>query len=334
MGCVTQVGEQGWNVGRMARARRGLARDRLRDDRRPAVRLLDADELQRGRRRPAGPARRRRLGGGRDDVARPDGLERRRHLGPAARALADRAAGDLGRGDRRGVEDLARGARRVLARVAPARDRRERRRAASSARSCRSRSRARAARRARSFAVDETPRRDTSARSSPRSLPAFLPDGMVTAGNSSQICDGAAAVLIASEEAATRLGLEPRGRFVSFGLSGVDPHRMLHGNPRGVREGARARPGSRWDDIAVIEVNEAFASVALQFMRDTGLERALGGRQPERRRDLARPSARRDRRADDGDAAERARAPRRALRRRVACASASGMAIAGVIERF
>src|SRR6266542_2894183 len=62
--------------------------------------------------------------------------------------------------------------------------------------------------------------------------PAFLPDGKVTAGNSSQICDGAAAVLVASEPAASRLGLEPRARFVAFGLAGVDPHRMLHGNPQ------------------------------------------------------------------------------------------------------
>jgi acetyl-CoA acyltransferase len=123
---------------------------------------------------------------------------------------------------------------------------------------------------ATSFAVDETPRRDTSAEKLASLAPAFLPEGVVTAGNSSQICDGAAAVLIASESAASRLGLEPRARFVSFGLSGVDPHRMLHGNPEACAK-ALAKAGLTWDDIAVIEVNEAFASVALQFMRDTGL---------------------------------------------------------------
>src|SRR5205085_6415641 len=85
------------------------------------------------------------------------------------------------------------------------------------------------------FAVDETPRRDTSAEALAALQPAFVPDGKVTAGNSSQICDGAAAVLIASEGACSRLGLEPRARFVSFGLAGVDPHRMLHGNPEGCR---------------------------------------------------------------------------------------------------
>jgi acetyl-CoA acyltransferase len=121
------------------------------------------------------------------------------------------------------------------------------------------------------FAVDETPRADTSAEALAALQPAFVPDGRVTAGNSSQICDGAAAVLIASESAVSRLGLEPRARFVSFGLAGVDPHRMLHGNPEACAK-ALARAGLAWDDIAVIEVNEAFASVVLQFARDAGLE--------------------------------------------------------------
>jgi acetyl-CoA acetyltransferase family protein len=121
------------------------------------------------------------------------------------------------------------------------------------------------------LAVDETPRRDTSAEALAALKPAFLPDGKVTAGNSSQICDGAAAVLIASAAAAARLGLAPRARFVSFGLAGVDPHRMLHGNPEACAR-ALARAGLRWDDVEVIEVNEAFASVALQFMQDAGIE--------------------------------------------------------------
>jgi acetyl-CoA acyltransferase len=121
------------------------------------------------------------------------------------------------------------------------------------------------------FDVDETPRRDTSLEALAALEPSFLPDGKVTAGNSSQICDGAAAVLIASEAASSRLALEPRARFVSFGLAGVDPRRMLHGNPQACAA-ALARAGLGWDDIAVIEVNEAFASVALQFMRDAHLE--------------------------------------------------------------
>src|SRR5436190_19665921 len=121
------------------------------------------------------------------------------------------------------------------------------------------------------FAVDETPRADTSPEALAALAPAFRPDGKVTAGNSSQICDGAAAVLVASDLACSRLGLDPRARFVSFGLAGVDPRLMLHGNPLS-SERALARAGLGWDDIGVIEVNEAFASVALQFMRDTGLD--------------------------------------------------------------
>jgi acetyl-CoA acyltransferase len=127
--------------------------------------------------------------------------------------------------------------------------------------------------------VDETPRADTSLEALAALKPAFLPDGKVTAGNSSQICDGAAAVLVASEAACSRLGLEPRGRFVSFGLVGVDPRLMLHGNPQAC-EWALERAGLGWDDVAVVEVNEAFASVALQFMRDAGLEERWGDVNP------------------------------------------------------
>jgi acetyl-CoA acyltransferase len=129
------------------------------------------------------------------------------------------------------------------------------------------------------FAVDETPRADTSPEALAGLAPAFLPDGKVTAGNSSQICDGAAAVLVASEAVCSRLGLEPRARFVSFGLAGVDPRLMLHGNPQ-ASERALARAGLGWEDIAVTEVNEAFASVALQFLRDAGLEERAGDVNP------------------------------------------------------
>jgi acetyl-CoA acyltransferase len=129
------------------------------------------------------------------------------------------------------------------------------------------------------FGVDETPRADTSPEALAALAPAFLPDGKVTAGNSSQVCDGAAAVLVASESACSRLGLEPRARFVSFGLAGVDPRLMLHGNPKAC-ERALARAGLGWDDVAVIEVNEAFASVVLQFMRDAGLEERWGDLNP------------------------------------------------------
>jgi acetyl-CoA acyltransferase len=124
------------------------------------------------------------------------------------------------------------------------------------------------------FAIDEAPRRETSAAALAALPPAFRPDGVVTAGNSSQIVDGAAAVLIASEAAATRLGLEPRARFLSFGLAGVDPVRMLHGNPQAMQK-ALAKAGLTLDEMSVIEVNEAFASVVLQTAKDLHLEERM-----------------------------------------------------------
>jgi len=129
------------------------------------------------------------------------------------------------------------------------------------------------------LAVDEAPRRDTSAEALAALRPAFDPEGVVTAGNSSQIVDGSAAVLITSESAAARLGLEPRGRFVSFGLAGVDPTRMLHGNPIAMRR-ALDKAGLSLDDVSVIEVNEAFATVVLQTVHDLHLEERMGDVNP------------------------------------------------------
>jgi len=129
------------------------------------------------------------------------------------------------------------------------------------------------------FAVDEAPRRETSAEALASLKPAFRPNGVVTAGNSSQIVDGSAAVLIASETAVKRLGLQPRARFVSFGIAGVDPTRMLHGNPQAM-EKAVAKAGLTMDDMGVIEVNEAFASVVLQTAKDLHLEQRMADINP------------------------------------------------------
>jgi acetyl-CoA acyltransferase len=118
--------------------------------------------------------------------------------------------------------------------------------------------------------TDEAVRRETTLEKLASLQPAFVEGGKITAGNSSSIVDGAAAVLIASEESVSRLGLTPRGRFLGFGIAGVDPTLMLHGNPEACAK-ALAKAGLTWDDIAVIEVNEAFASVVLQFLADTGL---------------------------------------------------------------
>ena len=117
--------------------------------------------------------------------------------------------------------------------------------------------------------ADEGVREGTTAESLAGLKPAFKPDGKVTAGNSSQICDGASAALIMSEEKATELGLTPRARFHTFALAGVDPVTMLTG-PIPATQKAIARSGLSMDDIDLFEVNEAFASVVLAWNKDTG----------------------------------------------------------------
>ncbi len=103
--------------------------------------------------------------------------------------------------------------------------------------------------------------------------PVFREDGRLTAGNSSQISDGAAALLIASEAAAARLGLRPRARFHTFALAGVDPIEGLSG-PIPATRTALARAGLELDDIGLFEVSEAFASVPLAWARDLGADLA------------------------------------------------------------
>ena len=97
--------------------------------------------------------------------------------------------------------------------------------------------------------------------------PAFREGGKVTAGNSSQITDGASAALIMSEEMAIRLGLTPRARFVSFSLAGVDPITMLTGPIPATRK-ILERSKLSMDEIDVVEINEAFASVVLAWEKE------------------------------------------------------------------
>ena len=97
--------------------------------------------------------------------------------------------------------------------------------------------------------------------------PAFKPDGKVTAGNSSQITDGASAVLIMSEERAAALGYTPRARFHTFALAGVDPVFMLTG-PIPATSRVLERAKLTLDDIDLIEINEAFASVVLAWQKE------------------------------------------------------------------
>ena len=99
--------------------------------------------------------------------------------------------------------------------------------------------------------------------------PAFKEDGVVTAGNSSQISDGAAAILIMSREKADELGLKPRARFVSFSLVGTDPVSMLTG-PIPATQKALTKAGLSMEDIDLFEINEAFAPVIGAWLRETG----------------------------------------------------------------
>jgi acetyl-CoA acyltransferase len=115
--------------------------------------------------------------------------------------------------------------------------------------------------------ADEGVRRDTSLEKLAGLKPAFRPDGQVTAGNSSQISDGAAALLLASREVAERLGLRPLARFVGFALAGVDPVLMLTGVIPATERVLR-QTGLGMDDLDVIEINEAFASVVLSWGRE------------------------------------------------------------------
>jgi acetyl-CoA acyltransferase len=115
--------------------------------------------------------------------------------------------------------------------------------------------------------TDEGIRPGTTAETLAKLKPAFKEDGKVTAGNSSQITDGASAVLIMSEEKAKALGLTPRARFHTFALAGVDPITMLTG-PIPSTQKALEKSGLSVDDIDLFEVNEAFASVVLAWEKE------------------------------------------------------------------
>jgi acetyl-CoA acyltransferase len=119
--------------------------------------------------------------------------------------------------------------------------------------------------------ADEGIRPDTTAESLANLKPAFKPDGKVTAGNSSQITDGASAALIMSEDKATELGLRPRARFHTFALAGADPIMMLTA-PIPATQRVLDKAGLSLDDIDLVEINEAFASVVLAWQRETGAD--------------------------------------------------------------
>jgi acetyl-CoA acyltransferase len=121
------------------------------------------------------------------------------------------------------------------------------------------------------FERDEGIRVDTSLEKLASLKPAFKPDGLITAGNSSQISDGAAAVLIMERATAERLGLKPRARFVSFSLAGDNPILMLTA-PIPATFKVLKRAGLTLNDMDLVEINEAFASVVLAWQRETGAD--------------------------------------------------------------
>ena len=121
------------------------------------------------------------------------------------------------------------------------------------------------------FDVDEGPRADTTVEALAKLKPVFHAKGVVTAGNSSQTSDGAAAVIVMSRKRAEELGLEPLARFVSYAVGGVPPEIMGMGPVVAVPKALKLA-GLTLDDMDVIELNEAFACQALAVMRELGMD--------------------------------------------------------------
>jgi acetyl-CoA acyltransferase len=121
------------------------------------------------------------------------------------------------------------------------------------------------------FATDEGPRRDTSAEALAKLRPAFHAHGTVTAGNSSQTSDGAAAVIVTSAERARECGLEPLGRFVAFATAGVEPERFGIGPVPAIRKALKLA-GLTLDQIDLVELNEAFAAQVLACLKELPID--------------------------------------------------------------
>jgi len=121
------------------------------------------------------------------------------------------------------------------------------------------------------FKVDEFPRDNTTMEGLAKLRPAFKPDGRVTAGNSSGINDGAAALIIASGEAVKKYGLKPMARLVSWGHGGVDPSIMGAG-PIPASRNALAKAGLTIGNMDLIEANEAFAAQSIAVARELGFD--------------------------------------------------------------
>lgn len=126
----------------------------------------------------------------------------------------------------------------------------------------------------RSFQMDEGPRADTSAEALAKLKPAFQAKGTVTAGNSSQTSDGAAATIVTSAERAAALGMKPIARFVAFATAGCAPEIMGIGPVHAVPKALKIA-GLKLEDIGLVELNEAFAAQSLAVIRELGLDPAI-----------------------------------------------------------
>jgi len=121
------------------------------------------------------------------------------------------------------------------------------------------------------LSIDEGPRRDTSPEALAKLRPAFHANGTVTAGNSSQTSDGAAAVLVMSADRARALNLQPLARFVAYATAGVEPERFGIGPVPAIRK-VLERTGLRLDDIDIVELNEAFAAQVIACLRELPID--------------------------------------------------------------
>lgn len=129
----------------------------------------------------------------------------------------------------------------------------------------------RPASRSYTFDTDEGPRRETSLEALAKLKPAFAADGASTAGNSSQMSDGAAFVMVVSERVLKEFDIKPIARFVDYQVAGVEPYKMGIGPVEAIPKVLR-HAGLKLDDIALIELNEAFASQSLAVIRELGLD--------------------------------------------------------------
>jgi acetyl-CoA acyltransferase 2 len=123
------------------------------------------------------------------------------------------------------------------------------------------------------FAVDEHPRPQSTLETLGRLAPVFKKDGVVTAGNASGICDGAAALVLVTEDFAKQKGMKPLARLVQWGVAGVDPNIMGIGPAPAIRS-ALSRAELKQGDVDLFEVNEAFAPQYLAVEKELGLDRA------------------------------------------------------------